>query len=81
VAWVVVAPKAGGAGGAAVALEVGAGESAEAITRIKTTVKEKRGIHFHFESMSERDLAEVAADFKVLAIDIQLFWMNLLDMR
>jgi hypothetical protein len=46
-------PKAGGAGGAAVALEVGAGKSAEAITRIKTTTKEKRGIHFHFESMSE----------------------------
>lgn len=33
-----------------------AGDSAETITRIKTTAKERHGIRFHFESVKAQDL-------------------------
>jgi hypothetical protein len=56
-----------------------AGDTADTITRIKTTAKEKNGIHFHFEKVSETDLAAVALELKSLAADIQSFWIHLIE--
>jgi hypothetical protein len=57
----------------------GAGGTPDSITRIKTTAKEKHGIRFHFEQVTEADLAQVAADIKLLANDILRFQLKLLE--
>jgi hypothetical protein len=58
----------------------GAGETAETVTRIKATAKERRGIHFDFEKeVSASDLATVADDMKRLAGDVQRFWIGLIE--
>ena len=59
----------------------GAGHTADTITRIKTTAKEKRGIHLHFEQVGGNDLAKVAQELKTLAAEIQAFGMHLLEQR
>jgi hypothetical protein len=55
-----------------------AGDSPETITRIKTTAKEKHGIRFHFESVNEIQLSDFASELKILASDIQSFWLEML---
>jgi signal transduction histidine kinase len=57
----------------------GAGDMADTITRIKTTAKETHGIRFQFEQVRESDLARVAHELKLLAADVQSFWMKLLE--
>lgn len=55
-----------------------AGDSAETITRIKTTAKERHGIRFHFESVKAQDLQGFVVDIKELADKIQRFHFKLL---
>jgi hypothetical protein len=55
-----------------------AGDSPETITRIKTTAKEKHGVRFHFESVNAIQLSDFARELKVLASDIQSFWLDML---
>lgn len=57
----------------------GAGDTAETVTRIKTTAKEKHGIRFDFEKVSDRDLGAVADEIKRLAEDVQRFWIHLVE--
>ena len=57
----------------------GAGAEVESITRFKTTAKEKHGICFHFESVTSQQLAEFAQEIKVLAGDVQKFWILLVQ--
>jgi hypothetical protein len=57
----------------------GAGNDANIVTRIKTTVKEKHGIRFHFEDVIADTLAAVADEIKVLAEDIQRLHFSLLE--
>jgi hypothetical protein len=52
------------------------GGTAETVTRIKMTAKEKRGLHFDFKKVTADDLAEVADEIKRLAFDIQEFWVE-----
>jgi hypothetical protein len=54
------------------------GDSADSITRIKTTAKEHRGIHFSFQNMGERELEEIALEMKKLSADIQQYYVDLL---
>jgi len=56
-----------------------AGNTADTITRIKTTAKEKHGIRFHVNQAGESDLASVANELKILAEDIQRFWIGHLE--
>jgi hypothetical protein len=56
-----------------------AGQNSNSITRIKTTAKEKHGIRFNFENVTEQDLKNVALDIKNLGEEIQNFHMSLLD--
>jgi hypothetical protein len=56
-----------------------AGNSPGTITRIKTTAKEKHGIRFHFESVNETQLSDFASKLKILAGDIQSFWIDMLS--
>jgi hypothetical protein len=55
-----------------------AGKDAASITRIKTTAKERHGIRFHFEDVTTEQLSELARDIKILAGDIQAFWISLI---
>ncbi|CAB1057219.1 hypothetical protein D1BOALGB6SA_1958 [Olavius sp. associated proteobacterium Delta 1] len=57
----------------------GAGKDADTITRIKTTAKEKHGIRFHFEDVSSDDLAGFAEEIKLLAEEIQRYWIDLIE--
>jgi len=57
----------------------GAGRDASSITRIKATAKERHGIRFHFENVTSQQLAEFAREIKVLAHDIQDFWLLLIQ--
>ena len=57
----------------------GAGRSPETVTRIKTTAKEKRGIHSESVELDAGELASVAFQLKSLAGEIQGFWLSLLD--
>jgi hypothetical protein len=57
----------------------GAGKDADSITRIKATAKEKHGIRFQFQDVSSDDLSALAIEIKVLAHDIQNYWMHLMD--
>jgi len=57
----------------------GARNDKGSITRIKTTAKEKHGIRFHFENITSNQLAEFAKEIKVLAHDIQNFWISLIE--
>jgi hypothetical protein len=50
-----------------------AGQHPGTVTRVKTTVKEKQGVRFHFENVREMDLAKVADDIKQLAGDFMQF--------
>lgn len=56
-----------------------AGDTADTITRIKATAKEKRGIHFHFERVAVGDLAAFTTELKTLAADVQAFQIRLLE--
>jgi hypothetical protein len=53
-----------------------AGDSADTVTRIKTTAKEQRGLHFDWTRVGEEDLAAVAEAMKLLAGEIQAFWIH-----
>jgi hypothetical protein len=55
------------------------GNSPDTVTRIKTTAKETRGIHFDFQDVSSDDLDTVAKEIKTLAEETQRFWISLLD--
>lgn len=57
----------------------GAGKDANTITRIKATAKEKHGIRFQFEDVSSEYLADFATEIKVLAEEIQRFWIYLME--
>jgi hypothetical protein len=57
----------------------GAGKCPGTVTRIKTTAKETRGIHFDFQDVSADDLDTVANEIKTLAEETQCFWIDLLD--
>jgi hypothetical protein len=57
----------------------GAGTTAESITRIKVTAKEKHGIRFRFDDVTAKDLAAAAQEIKDLAQDIQRFWFTLVS--
>ncbi|MCP4444306.1 MAG: hypothetical protein GY811_03035, partial [Myxococcales bacterium] len=48
----------------------------DAITRIKTTSKESKGIRFQFETTTEQDLTTLAHDIKVAAAKIQRFCID-----
>jgi hypothetical protein len=52
------------------------GDTAETVTRLKMTAKEKRGLHFDFENVSADDLGEVANEIMQLAHDVQEFWIR-----
>jgi hypothetical protein len=54
----------------------GAGKG-ETITRIKATAKEKQGLRFGFEEVTEDDLRQLGDALKELAHDIQRFWISL----
>jgi hypothetical protein len=56
-----------------------AGKTAETVTRIKTTAKEKRGIQFDFHQVSAQDLGAVAQEIKTLAEDVQRFRIGLIS--
>ena len=47
-----------------------AGNTADTVTRFKTTAKERQGIQFQFVEVSESYLAKVAQDLKLLASEI-----------
>jgi hypothetical protein len=55
------------------------GSVAGTVTRVKATAKEKCGIRFQFEDLTEQDLAAVANDLKQLGEEVQLFWIKLLN--
>ena len=57
----------------------GAGNTKASITRIKTTAKEKHGLRFVFEDVSEERLQEVCTDLKALSSDFQVFWIRLVE--
>ena len=57
----------------------GVGKDTDTITRIKTTAKEKHGIRFHFEDVSSGYLANFATEIKVLAEEIQRYWIHLME--
>lgn len=46
------------------------------ITRIKTTAKERHGLRFDLEHVSEDDLRAVATEIQHLAWDVQEFWLG-----
>jgi hypothetical protein len=48
----------------------------KSISRIKTTAKERYGIRFNFESVTSEHLAGLAKDIKVLAYEIQDFYIR-----
>jgi len=54
------------------------GGGADTVTRVKTTAKEKRGLRFAFDRVSEDDLTTLVADIKKLARDVQDFWIHLI---
>lgn len=55
------------------------GATADTVTRIKTTAKERSGLRFQFVQVAEQDVADVASDIKGLAADVELFWLHLLE--
>lgn len=57
----------------------GAGTEPNAITRIKTTAKEKHGLKFDSENVTANDLANFANEIKVLVRDIDNFGISLID--
>jgi hypothetical protein len=56
-----------------------AGDKPDTVTRIKRTAKERHGIRFQFSNVGESDLMKVADDVKVLAEEIQRFWIRLVE--
>jgi len=56
-----------------------AGNDSASVTRVKTTARESRGIHFHFENVTSSQLADFATRIKILADDIQQFWISLIE--
>jgi hypothetical protein len=55
------------------------GSTAQAITRIKMTAKEKQGLRFDFESVTAEDLGSVAEQMQRLGGDVQDFWIRLVE--
>jgi len=58
-----------------------AGGTADTISRIKTTAKEKHGFKFDFETMSENQFVDIATEIKVLASDVQVFALMLAGIK
>jgi hypothetical protein len=56
-----------------------AGKNPGTVTRIKTTAKERRGIHFDFQEVGADDLDIVANEIKTLAEEAQRFWIDLIS--
>jgi len=56
-----------------------AGKDKDSITRIKATAKKKHGIQFHFEDVSADNLEKFAVEIKVLADELQRFWIALIE--
>ena len=56
-----------------------AGDTVDTVTRIKTTAKEKRGIHFSFEQVGERDLADFTLELKTVAERILALHVKLIN--
>jgi len=56
-----------------------AGSNSSNITRVKTTAKERTGLRFQFENVTSAQLGEFAQSIKVLAHDLQSFWIGLLE--
>jgi hypothetical protein len=54
-----------------------AGKDVSSVSRIKTTAKRKQGMRFQFESVTTDQLEKLATDIKVLAYDVQDFYMRL----
>jgi hypothetical protein len=54
-----------------------AGKDVSSVSRIKTTAKGKQGMRFQFESVTSDQLEELAKDIKVLAYDVQDFYIRL----
>jgi hypothetical protein len=57
----------------------GAGDTADTVTRIKMTAKEKRGAQFKFVNTGADDLGKLANDMKILANDVQRFGIELIE--
>lgn len=57
------------------------GETADTISRIKTTATEKHGFKFDFETMSENQFVDIATEIKVLASDVQVFALMLAGIK
>lgn len=55
------------------------GATADTVTRIKMTAKERHGYRFQFTNVAEQDLAGVTSAIKELAADVQGFWIHLLQ--
>ncbi len=51
----------------------GAGKNSDYITRIKKTAKERKGLYFQFEEMSNQDLKKIADDIKICIYNISTF--------
>ena len=47
--------------------------------RVKTTAKEKYGVRFHFQEMSETELAKIATDLATVASEITLFQLQVVQ--
>jgi predicted DsbA family dithiol-disulfide isomerase len=56
-----------------------AGDTADTVTRIKMTAKEKYGIRFKFEKVGKQDLTTIAHDLKHLSAEILEFWRCLIQ--
>jgi len=54
-----------------------AGKTANVVTRVKTTAKEKHGLKFDWETVDEERLKKLAEEIKVLASDFQIFELKL----
>lgn len=57
----------------------GGSRNTDTISRFKITAKEKDGIKFQFEEVPLDKLSDFATEIKVLAGDIQTYWISLMD--
>jgi len=56
-----------------------AGKDKNHVNRNKTTAKEKDGLKFKSEEYSVERLSNLATQIKILAFDVQQFWLHLLE--
>lgn len=57
------------------------GGGPDKVTRIKGTAKEKKGLHFSAEEMTESDFNKIATDLRQLAHEVQQYMIHLIDLR